>query len=174
MSRGGTPIVVGIDIGTHCGYAALDGKDRVWSGTWELWNSYRDKRDDTPSWVRWSRLMNALENLLDDLRRKFPSRDIVVVVEDVRRHQGTRAAHVYGGLRSLIELKVGRRKLAFADIGVSEWKKLVTGKGNASKEGYVDAANERFGLQLTVKKNEDEAAALGVAEAYRLKDHSDA
>ena len=165
------PLIVGIDIGTNCGYSVLDGKHRLESGTWRTWNSYRDKRDKTPSWARWKRAREAFGGLLDDLAQKHPGRRVVVVVEDVRRHGGTRAAHVYGGLRALIELEVGKRTkrgVSFRYLGVSEWKKLATGKGNATKQVYVVAMNTRFKLRMDVAKREDEAAALGVAEAYRL------
>lgn len=162
-------LVVGIDIGSNCGFAVLDGSTRVASGTWRLWVD-KDRRDKNPEWWRWDRLEIELGELLAQLREDYDLSELTVVFEDVRRHPGggTKAAHVYGGLRAVLELFCGREDIPCEGIAVGTWKRVATGKGHATKLEYVKAMNSRFRLRMTVAKREDEAAALGVAEAFRL------
>lgn len=166
------PIIVGLDIGSNFGYAVLMGRRRLASGTWRLWCAAKDKKKGTHQGYRWKRLYDALSQLLRKWCKSSKGEKIHVVVEDVRRHVGTTAAHVYGGLLAIVDmviLSLGAEKFEYSLLGVSSWKRITTGKGNASKQEYVDAVNQIFRLQLNVSKNEDEAAALGVAAAYTNK-----
>lgn len=73
-----------------------------------------------------------------------------VAYEEVRRHMGVDAAHVYGGIVAVIGEECERRKLPYRGIPVGTVKKLATGKGNADKVAMVGAANARWSLDAPV------------------------
>lgn len=147
---------IGLDLGTNFGYAVLLGAKRVDSGHWKLM-----PRNAHPG-VRWE----LLRGFLDDLFREYDPD--YVAFERVHRHQGTRAAHVYGGFLAEIEYRALVHPGAeFVGIGVGAWKKAAVGIGNATKQQYITAMSKRYGLPLG-KKDEDEAAALGVVTAVAL------
>lgn len=87
----------------------------------------------------------------------------VLAYEEVRRHAGTSAAHVYGGLVSAFTALCEEREVPYQGQPVGTVKKLATGKGNASKAAMIAAAEERW----SVACEEDEADALWVADALR-------
>ena len=66
-----------------------------------------------------------------------------VYFEEVRRHAGTDAAHVYGGLLGTLTAWCERRSIPYAGIPVGTIKRHATGKGNASKEAMIAAAKAR-------------------------------
>lgn len=166
---GSEDLIIGIDIGSSCGFAVLDDGQRIRSGTWRLWTD-KDRRDKNPEWWRWDRFEQELEALMELLEQEYDLEHVTFAFEDVRRHPGggTKAAHVYGGLKAMLETYCGRRDYDMEALGVSTWKKEAVGRGHATKQEYVKAMNRRFRLRMTVAKREDEAAALGVAEALRL------
>jgi len=115
---------IGLDLGTHCGWAVLarDGS-RMDSGTWDL-----RVRADESAGMRLVRLRRNLLTLLAAYPRSLVSYEIV------RRHEGTKAAHVYGALRDTMLMLVDEREGVEArDVAVADVKRLATGKGNASK-----------------------------------------
>lgn len=57
-----------------------------------------------------------------------------VYFEEVRRHIGTDAAHVYGGLLATLTAWCEHHQIPYEGIPVGTIKKAMTGKGNASKE----------------------------------------
>ncbi|WP_375679113.1 crossover junction endodeoxyribonuclease RuvC, partial [Bartonella sp. AP33XZML] len=62
-----------------------------------------------------------------------------VYFEEVRRHVGTDAAHVYGGLLATLTAWCEHHQIPYEGIPVSTIKKATTGKGNASKEEMIEA-----------------------------------
>lgn len=78
--------------------------------------------------------------------------------EDVKRHVGTIAAHVYGGLLSQVQMICEAEKVAYIGIGVGTIKKHATGKGNAKKPQMIDAAL-RYGL-TPIDDNDADAICL--------------
>ncbi len=63
--------------------------------------------------------------------------------EEVRRHVGTDAAHVYGGLMATLSAWAELRGIPFQGVPVGTIKRHATGKGNADKEAMVAAARAR-------------------------------
>lgn len=59
--------------------------------------------------------------------------------EEVRRHVGTDAAHVYGGLLATLTTWCEGRMIPYSGVGVGTIKKHVAGKGNAAKDEMVAA-----------------------------------
>ncbi len=163
--------IVGIDLGTKCGYAALEGRKRIASGEWNLLSS-RKGRHRAERWI------NFKTNLYRLIEEVDPD---IVVYEMVRRHVGTTAAHVYGGFLAHLELldcqrrSYPRRPRYYANrwekdlpfvfpIEIGVWKKATTGNGAALKTDVKKFVKKRFRYEA---KSEDEADALAIAEAAR-------
>ena len=87
----------------------------------------------------------------------------LVVYEEVRRHLGTDAAHVYGGLLSVLQVECETRGIAYQGVPVATIKRHATGKGNADKAAMVAAAQVRW----PHAKNHDESDALWLLDWAR-------
>ena len=150
-------IVIGIDPGTHCGWAIRMDVGMVNSGVWDL-----TPRRGSVVGTRQGHLFWRLHELLGTCA--LTGDEIVVAYEDVRRHLGTTAAHVYGALVGVIELVCGSCTPAvrLVPVGVGTVKKYATGKGNASKELMIRSAMLKWpGWNAG---NDDEADARWIAE----------
>lgn len=144
--------VLGIDPGTNCGWALRHGPDSYDSGVWDL----RSKRHEGGG-MRYLRMRAALQNILNAFTPD------AVFYEEVRRHMGVDAAHVYGGIVAVISEECEARGIPYKGVPVSTAKKLATGKGNAKKDAMVAAARERWpGFDPA---SDDEADARFIAEA---------
>ena len=62
-----------------------------------------------------------------------------VYVEEVRRHMGVDAAHVYGGLLATLTAWCEHHRIPYQGVPVGTIKKHATGKGNASKDEMIAA-----------------------------------
>ena len=63
--------------------------------------------------------------------------------EEVRRHAGTDAAHVYGGLMATLTAWSELRGVPYEGVPVGTVKRHATGKGNANKDAMIAAARSR-------------------------------
>ena len=81
-----------------------------------------------------------------------------VYFEEVRRHAGVDAAHVYGGLLATLTAWCESRDIPYQGVPVGTIKKHATGKGNASKEQVI-AAMRALGHPVA-DDNEADALAL--------------
>jgi len=89
-----------------------------------------------------------------------------VFYEEVRRHMGVDASHVYGGIVAILAEVCESRGIPYEAIPVGTIKKFATGKGNASKEAMMSAAADRW-PGWTGDDNEADArwiAATGIAQ----------
>jgi len=84
------------------------------------------------------------------------------VFEEVRRHNGTTAAHTYGEF--LGQLKAwadeDHNKVPYLGVPVGTIKKFATGKGNAGKDEMIEAVRRRLGHPDVTDHNEADALAL--------------
>jgi len=81
-----------------------------------------------------------------------------VVFEEVRRHRGTDAAHVYGGLLAVLTKWCEANRIPYAGVPVGTIKKSWTGNGSAGKNVMIGEAKKRgFNPQ---DDNEADALAL--------------
>lgn len=64
----------------------------------------------------------------------------LVVYEEVRRHLGTDAAHVYGGFQATLSAWCEDHVIPYKAVPVGTIKQFATGKGNAGKEAMIEAA----------------------------------
>lgn len=150
-------VTIGIDPGTRCGWAVLDEDGRrVGSGTWDL--ASRRHEGGGMRYVR-------AESYLGELLETYPAAR--VGYEEVRRHVGTDAAHVYGGIVATIQRVCEGLGVPYRGVPVASVKKGATGKGNAGKADMVAAAAKRW--PKGEPYGEDEADALWIADALRVE-----
>lgn len=150
--------ILGIDPGTRTGWCVRYSEGDMDAGTWEL----APRRDEGPG----MRVLRFAENLTTIIDLSKPG---LVVVEQVRRHAGTQAAHVYGALVGRLQEICEKRGLNYTSVEVSHVKKTATGKGNSTKSAMIAAANRRWALSLG-PKDENEADARWIAETA-AKEH---
>lgn len=78
--------------------------------------------------------------------------------EQVQRHTGTRAAHVYGGFLATLSSFCVEHSIECVGVGVSTIKKYIAGHGFASKDEVISAVNSA-GYSVS-DDNEADALAL--------------
>ncbi|WP_208436805.1 crossover junction endodeoxyribonuclease RuvC, partial [Bartonella doshiae] len=100
---------------------------------------------------------------LIELKRSVDEID-AVYFEEVRRHIGTDAAHVYGGLLGHLTAWCEHHQIPYEGIPVGTIKKATTGKGNASKEEMIKAVRTKGHNP----KDDNEADALAIL--YLMKE----
>ena len=143
--------ILGIDPGTHCGWSVRDGAGNHVSGVIDC----APGRHDSPG-MRWIKLRRALL----DIFAAYPVD--LVAYEDVRRHMGTDAAHIYGGIIAHLQHLCVERGLDHTGIPVGTVKKHATGKGNVGKGPMMEAARAKWpGVRLC---DDNEADARWIAE----------
>ena len=114
-----TDYVIGLDLGTKCGWAVLDiAGNRVDSGHW----NFQPKRFESAG-IRYLKFAKELRTLID----KYPG--CKVGFEAVHRHRGVAAAHVYGGLLATMQSVCDSEGpvVPYLGIGVGTIKKHATG-----------------------------------------------
>lgn len=123
--------ILALDLGTQTGWAiSKDGQ--IVSGS----KSFKTKSVDGAG-MRYLRFRRWLDSL-----RKEHGIINEVYFEDVRRHEGTQAAHVYGAFKGVLMMWCEEWLIPYQGVPVGTIKLFATGKGNASKEMMIDAARE--------------------------------
>ena len=121
--------VLALDLGTTTGWASLGPNDRIVSGT----EDFRPRRFEGGG-MRFLRFQDFLLELalhLNGVQR--------VVFEEVRRHAGTDAAHIYGGFLGALSAWCEEHEIPYQGVPVGTIKRHVTGKGNANKAAVIAA-----------------------------------
>jgi Holliday junction resolvasome RuvABC endonuclease subunit len=131
-----------LDLGTKTGFAWGAGKV-LQSGTVNFANGKYDGAG-----MRFLKF----RRFLDGFR---PER---VAYEAVRRHIGTDAAHIYGGLMATLTAWCEEHKVPYEGVPVQTIKKFATGAGNAGKEDVIAAVRE-WGFK---PKDDNEADAIAL------------
>tara|TARA_E500000331_G_scaffold344123_1_gene379947 strand:+ start:305 stop:787 length:483 start_codon:yes stop_codon:yes gene_type:complete len=134
---------IGLDLGTTTGWACAE----PWA--WGTAN-FKPRRFEGGG-MRFLRFRHWLKELIN---LHSPE---VVYFEEVRRHRGTDAAHVYGGFLGMLTSTCEEYALAHQGIPVGTIKRFATGKGNANKELMITKAQEKW---TGVIANDNEADAL--------------
>ena len=122
--------ILALDLGTTTGWAIRDFDGLITSGT----ASFKPGRYDGGG-MRYLRFTNWLTEL-DRLSGPIA----MIWFEEVRRHAGTDAAHVYGGLMASLTSWGELRGIPYAGVPVGTIKHHATGKGNAPKQAMIAAA----------------------------------
>ena len=138
-----------LDLGTTTGFAWRAATGCVVSGVWSLKPGKYDGGG-----IRGVRFLQHLNHMNADCFIKH------VVFEAVRRHIGTDAAHVYGGLMMTLQTWCDSQipPIPYEGVSVGTIKKFFTGKGNASKDEMMQKARD-LGYS-PVDDNEADAIAL--------------
>jgi Holliday junction resolvasome RuvABC endonuclease subunit len=143
--------IVGLDLGTLAGYAAIIKSHTGIAVTSGRWDCSIKVGHDSPT-LRFDRFEDNLRDLLKiGVDRLF--------YENVRSHMGVQAGHIFGGFKATMMRVCDEVGVVYQALEVSEIKKYATGKGNASKARVVEAMTE-LGY---APQSEDEADALAVA-----------
>lgn len=100
-------------------------------------------------------------NWLDEMHQRSGGLT-AVYFEEVRRHLGVDAAHVYGGFLATLTAwcEAMPHGLPYQSVPVSHIKRQVTGKGNASKQEVISAVKAK-GYQ---PQDDNEADALALID----------
>ena len=140
--------ILALDLGTTTGWALRSYDGLITSGT----VSFRPGRFDGGG-MRYLRFTNWLTEI-DRLSGPIST----IWFEEVRRHAGTDASHIYGGLMATLTAWAELRGVPYQGVSVGTIKHHATGKGNASKEAMITAARSR-GFS-PVDDNEADAIAV--------------
>jgi Holliday junction resolvasome RuvABC endonuclease subunit len=93
---------------------------------------------------------------LNEIHAAYPV--TIVSFEEVRRHKGTDAAHVFGGLLAILTEWCETNAIPYEGIPVGTIKREWTGRGNADKAAMIAAAVERG----YAPNSDDEADAIAI------------
>lgn len=123
--------ILALDLGTTTGWAANPG-GVVTSGTL----TFKPSRFEGGG-MRYLRFRSAVNELIATTGAER------VYFEEVRRHAGTDAAHVYGGLLAHLTALCEEMRIPYLGVPVQTIKRHATGKGNANKGAMEAAATAR-------------------------------
>ena len=141
------PTILALDLGTQTGWAIAHPNGAITTGT----QGFRPQRFEGGGmrYLRFRRWLDEMHQLTSIGEVRF---------EEVRRHQGVDAAHVYGGLLGQLSAWCEHHQIPYAGVPVGTIKRAVTGRGNASK-AVVIAAVQRQGF---APKDDNEADAIAL------------
>ena len=122
-----------LDLGTTTGWALRTRERTIVSGT----VSFRPSRYDGGG-MRYLRFRSWLEEIAENAGGLG-----AVYFEEVRRHAGTDAAHLYGGFLATLSAWCEQRSIPYQGVPVGTLKRHATGKGNAGKPAVIRAVRER-------------------------------
>jgi hypothetical protein len=140
--------ILALDLGTMTGWAIRGFDGLTTSGT----ASFKPGRYDGGGmrYLRFTSWLTELDRLSGPIS--------AIWFEEVRRHAGTDAAHVYGGLMASLTSWGELRGIPYEGVPVGTIKRHATGKGNADKQAVINAVRAR-GFRPT-DDNEADAIAL--------------
>lgn len=140
--------ILTLDLGTQMGWALRSFDQTITSGT----VSFKHDRYQGGG-MRFLRFKQWLEQMLSSVG----SID-AIYFEEVRRHLGVDAAHVYGGFLAHLSAWCEQQSIPYQGVPVGTIKRQVTGKGNASKAKVMESVRQ-LGYQ-PADDNEADALAL--------------
>jgi Holliday junction resolvasome RuvABC endonuclease subunit len=144
--------ILALDLGTKTGYALHNGA--MVSGVWDL----KPGRFEGGG-MRFLKF----RNMLTQMHTASPISE--VYFEEVRRHAGTDAAHVYGGLMGQLTAWCEERGVPYQGVPVGAIKKSWTGNGAAKKDLMIQTARDHGFTPI----DDNEAVALALLD-MKLKE----
>ena len=147
-TRTGALTVLAIDLGTTTGWAMRPRDQQIAHGFVTL----KPQRFEGGGmrYLRFKRWLTEVKALATDIH--------AVYFEEVRRHVGVDAAHVYGGLMATLTTWCEHHGIPYQGVPVGTIKKHATGKGNAGKEEVLAAMRAKG--HPVADDNEADALAL--------------
>jgi len=149
--------ILGIDPGTKCGWAIRSAAGTYYSGTWDL----AAKRHEGGG-MRFVRLRRYFIEAL----AAFEKGETIVAYEEVRRHLGADAAHIYGGIVGVITEVCESLGIPYQGVPVGTVKKHATGKGNSGKDLMILAAKSKWPGETFADDNEVDARWIAETFAH--------
>ncbi|MGE4278689.1 MAG: crossover junction endodeoxyribonuclease RuvC [Magnetospirillum sp.] len=140
--------ILALDLGTTTGWAMRLADGVVVSGTME----FRSGRYEGGG-MRFLRFRSWLDHLLDGAKTID-----LIHFEEVRRHAGTDAAHIYGGFLAHLSAWCELKHIPYQGVPVGTIKRHATGKGNAAKDAVIAAMRSK-GFN---PEDDNEADALAI------------
>jgi len=140
--------ILALDLGTRTGWALVDRNGNITSGTVE----FRQDR-----WQGGGMRFLRFRAWLDEVHRLTGGFE-QLIYEQVRRHAGTDASHLYGGWLAILEVWCEQNSVAYQGVPVGTIKRHATGRGNAYKQAMI-AAVEARGFSPT---DDNEADAIAI------------
>lgn len=125
--------ILALDLGTTTGWALSSLKTGTVSGTM----SFRPGRYEGGG-MRYLRF----RSWLNEINTRSASID-AIYFEEVRRHAGTDAAHIYGGFLGHLCSWCEAEMVAYEGVPVGTIKRFISGKGNADKQAVIAAVRAR-------------------------------
>ena len=160
MNNESTPrlVILALDLGTTTGWALRSANGPVAHG----FVSFKSQRFEGGG-MRYLRFGRWLTDMLTLNAPKTGAQANLtgigaVYFEEVRRHLGVDAAHVYGGLLATLTAWCEHHQIPYQGVPVGTIKRHATGKGNAGKAEVI-AAMKALGHPVT-DDNEADALAL--------------
>lgn len=151
-------VILALDLGTTTGWALRSANGPVAHG----FVSFKSQRFEGGGmrylrFGRWLADMLSLSGPQSDSQTNLTGIG-AVYFEEVRRHLGVDAAHVYGGLLATLTAWCEHHQIPYQGVPVGTIKRHATGKGNAGKAEVI-AAMKALGHPVT-DDNEADALAL--------------
>lgn len=146
-------VILGLDLGTHTGWAAICPDGRIESGV----QHFEVARGDSPG-MRWLRFNAWLDEVL---RLTHPD----LVVYEQAHHRGGAATEITIGFATRVQEACAEWGTEHTTVHSATLKKFATGNGRASKDEMIEAAETRWPGSFA----HDEADARWVAEWARTK-----
>ena len=125
--------ILALDLGTTTGWALRKSDGLIVSGSM----SFRPGRFDGGG-MRYLRFTSRLDEI-----QTASGGLSAIYFEEVRRHAGTDAAHIYGGFMATLTAWAELRGIPYEGVPVGTIKRHATGKGNANKDAMMAAARAR-------------------------------
>ena len=138
--------ILALDLGTLTGWA-MKCESGIKSGS----VNFATKRNEGGGmrYLRFRRWLDSINTGITEIH-----------FEEVRRHAGTQAAHVYGGLMGTLTSWCEENSIPYSSVPVGTIKRAATGKGNATKEQMIEAVKRR-GFNPSDDNEADALALLG-------------
>ena len=129
----GLPTILALDLGSQTGWAMRQLDSGIISGTM----SFHPSRFEGGGmcFVRFKGWLDEIQEYSGPIG--------IVHFEEVRRHLGTTAGHVYGGFLACLTSWCEARNIPYQGVPVGTIKKHATGKGNAGKEAIIKAMRKK-------------------------------
>ena len=143
--------LLALDLGTTTGWALRVPEGQIAHG----FVSFKSQRFEGGG-MRYLRFRRWLTDMKATLAA--PEGPGAVYFEEVRRHLGVDAAHVYGGLLATLTAWCEHHRIPYQGVPVGTIKRHATGRGNAGKHEVI-AAMRALGHAVT---DDNEADALAI------------
>ena len=129
----GSGAILALDLGTATGWALSDEYGAITSGT----VSFRPDRFSGGGmrFLRFKRWLTDVKNTAGGIDAAY--------LEEVRRHAGVDAAHIYGGFLAHVSAWCEHHGIPYQGVPVGTIKRHVTGRGNADKAAVIAAVRAR-------------------------------